>query len=306
MGRGIHFTAMWTLLISTWCGVAMTVVATQSVATIQLNNGIDMPVMAFAAAFWPADTCKNATALALEAGFRNLWSSVLLGSECQKAQAQAISESGLARSKLFISGTACPPHDCGKCFDHMACYQQTKTSAESQFDLLGVDMLDMLLLDYPTGTGCDGILGQWKALEELYAAGRVRAIAVDNFEQEHMQCILANKTATVPAVTMKKFSVGHGNDTVVADNAKHGIVVLAYSPLGDGRLVTDELCESIGAKYGKSAVQVALKWILQRNATIATQSTKLSHLQGDVDIFDFTLSNDDMIKLNKHLVTTFI
>lgn len=115
-----------------------------------------------------------------------------------------------------------------------------------------------------------------------------------------MQCILSNKNSTVPTLTMSKFAVGHGHDTVVEDNAKHNIAVLSFSPLGDGALVSDELCESIGAKYSKSAAQVALKWVLQRGATLVTQSTKLSHLQGDVDIFDFTLSDDDMLQLNDH------
>lgn len=273
-----------------------------------------MPVMLFAAPLgWSEEMCKNATILAFQAGFRAVWSSVLDGAECQKAQALAISQSGLARDELFIAGTACPPpigtspDNCSKCSDKADCYQQMKAGAEAQFDLLGVDTLDMLFLDYPaTGGGCETILGQWEALEDLYAAGRVRALAVDNFQDEHMQCILANKTATVPAVTMKQYSVGHGKDKVVENNAKHGTAVLAYSPLADGSLVTDQLCESIGAKYNKSAVQVALKWILQRNATIATQSSKLSHLQGDMDIFDFTLSDSDMQQLNLHQSTVLI
>jgi diketogulonate reductase-like aldo/keto reductase len=278
----------------------------QATASIRLNNGVDMPVMAVGASLgWDAETCKSATSFAFQAGFRNLWSSILEGEDCQKAQAEAIAESGIARSELFIAATACSNAEasfkqCGVCNDVESCYQQTKASAEGQFDLLGVDTLDMLFLDKPTEGGCDNILGQWRALEELYAAGRVRALAVDNFGQEQMQCILNSKNSTVPTLTMSKFAVGHGHDTVVEDNAKHNITVFSFSPLGDGALVSDELCESIGAKYGKSAVQVALKWVLQRGATLVTQSTKLSHLQGDVDIFDFTLSDDDMTQLNDH------
>lgn len=240
-----------------------------------------------------------------------MWSSVLIGSDCQRAQAKAIADSGLARSELFISATVCSKADptfgdCASCSDADSCYQQTKASAADQFERLGVHTLDMIFLDKPTAAGCDGILGQWRALEELYLADRVRALAVDNFGQADMQCILAKSAAIAPHVTMANFSVGHGKDTIVEDSAKHGAVVLSYSPLQYGRLVKDEQCQRIGAKYGKSAVQVALKWVLQRNATLVTQSTKLSHLRSDVDIFDFALSEDDMAQLNQRVVTALV
>merc|ERR1712151_1209087 len=112
-----------------------------------------------------------------------------------------------------------------------------------------------------------------------------------NFSPEQMQCISSNKTATVPAVNQMPYSVGHGSDSVISDNAKDKIVVQAYSPLGSGELAHDNDCAKIGKSYGKSSAQVALKWILQRNVTIATQSTSLQHLKDDLDIFDFKLSD---------------
>merc|ERR1711862_15493 len=99
---------------------------------------------------------------------------------------------------------------------------------------------------------------------------------------------MGNVSATVPSVNMLDYAVGDGNTTKIADNAKYGIVLQAWSPLRSGELVQDELCASIGLSYGKSAVQIALKWILQTGGTIATQSTKLTHLIDDLDIFDFT------------------
>merc|ERR1711998_403862 len=174
-----------------------------------------------------------------------------------------------------------------------SCYQQTKADGENQFTTLGLDKLDMLMLDYPAND-CDGIAGQWKAFEEFYAAGKVRTIAVSNFNVNQFEtCFAAN--ATIPSVNQLQYSVGHGSDTAVEDMAKHGTIVQAYSPLRNA--ISNQACIDIGKKYGKSSAQVGLKWILQRGATIATQSTKLSHLQEDVDIWDFDLTDDEMAQL---------
>jgi len=264
------------------------------VPNVRLNNGVDMPVVAFAAQVWPSDTCKSATASALQAGFRFIWSSILVGQDCQSAQHDAITASGIARSQIFLAGTV----NTQGCSGTDACYQNTKSDAAGQFQTLGSDTLDMLMLDYPASTDCDDIKGQWKAFEELYAAKKVRVLAVSNFSPEQLQCITANKTATVPAVNQMPYSVGHGSDPVVSDDAKSGVVVQAYSPLGSGSLADDSDCTRIGKPYHKSSAQVALKWILQRNVTIVTQSTNIAHLKGDLDLFDFKLSDADMKVLN--------
>ena len=156
----------------------------------------------------------------------------------------------------------------------------------------------MLMLDYPAADTCDGIVGQWAAFEELYTAKKVRTIAVSNFSPDQLRCITSNSSATVPSVNQMSYSVGHGHDTVVADDAKFGVRVQAYSPLGSGSLAGDSLLKQIGASHKKSAAQVALRWILQHNVTINTQSTHAQYLKEDVDIFDFTLSEKEMSQLD--------
>jgi diketogulonate reductase-like aldo/keto reductase len=257
-----------------------------SETSVQLNNGVDMPVMSFAAQTWSDAVCKSATTDAITAGFRFIWSSALIGTSCQEAQGQALAASDVDRSELFISGTV----NTGYCSGLDSCYQQTLQDSNAQFTILGQDKLDMLMLDYPTQS-CDGIAGQWKAFEELYSAGRVRSIAVSNFDSDQLACLGAN--ATVPVVNQLHFSVG-SSITMIEDNAKLGIVVQSYSPLDSGRLVHDTDCANIGSAHGKSAAQVAFKWILQHNGTVATQSTNIQHLQEDIDIFDFMLSDDEM------------
>merc|ERR1712196_605423 len=102
--------------------------------------------------------------------------------------------------------------------------------------------------------------------------------------------------ATVPVANQLHFSVGSSLD-MVEDNAKRGIVVQSYSPLDGGRLVSDADCASVGSAHGKSAAQVAFKWILQHNGTVATQSTNIQHLQEDIEVFDFMLSDDELALL---------
>lgn len=274
------------------CGVLLSAFAAQSVT---LNNGVEMPVMAFGANVWDDDTCKTATASALSVGFRFVWSSMLIGSSCQSAQGAAIQESGIARKDLFIAGTV----NTAACSDEEECYSQTKSYAEQQYDILNQTTLDMLMLDYPASAGgCPSLQGQWKAFSELYAAKKVRAIAVSNFAVDQLKCVINNGTGVVPTVNQLQYSVGHGSDTSVADNAALKVVLQAYSPLNGGGLPTDPDCVSIGNEYNKTGAQVALKWILQRNATVCTESTDAEYLKEDFNIFDFTLSASDMATLN--------
>ena len=114
---------------------------------------------------------------------------------------------------------------------------------------------------------------------------------------QQLACLPANGTA--PAVNQLPYSVGHGADTSVADNAKAGgITVQAYSPLGSGGVLSDPDCVSIGKAHNKSSAQVALRWILQRNATFTTSSSSLAHFQDDLAVFDFKLSAQEMATLN--------
>jgi len=265
---------------------------------VQLNNGVDMPKLAFAAQVWSDDICTDATSKSLQAGFRFVWSSALVGLSCQAAQGEVIRASGIDRSELFIAGTVVS----NECTDLDGCYELTMSGAEKQFETLGLDTLDMIMLDYPASSGCDAIAGQWKAFEELYANKRVRTIAVSNFSPEQIECITSNASATVPSVNQLHYSVGDAG-TMIEDNAKYGIVVQSYSPLNSGALISDADCKSIGENHKKSAAQIALKWILQTTGTVATQSTSLKHLQEDVDIFDFVLTDDELETLNSKVVT---
>jgi len=253
-------------------------------------------------AVWPADTCRNATLTALTSGFRFVWSSVLVQEACQRAQRDAInSHPTVSRADIFLAGTV----DTQGCSSRDDCHSATLTGAQEQFSRLGPEPLDQLMLDYPSGSGCDGILGQWSALTELYHAKKVASIAVSNFAATELACLFpsgqrAAPNVVPPVANQMRFFVGHTN-VDLALNTAHGIVVQAYSPLGSGSLAHDTLLASIGEAHGgRSAAQVALRYILQKNVTVATQSTSAAHLVQDVDIFTFQLSAHEIAQLDAH------
>merc|ERR1712061_524786 len=119
-----------------------------------------------------------------------------------------------------------------------------------------------------------------------------------NFSPDQLKCITVNTSAVVPSVNQMSYSVGNGG-TVVSDDAKFGVHVQAYSPLGSGSVPSDPTCVDIGKAHNKSGAQVGLRWIVQSGAAFATQSTNAAHLAEDIDIFDFTLSDSEMSRLNQ-------
>ena len=154
----------------------------------------------------------------------------------------------------------------------------------------------MIMLDYPAND-CPSIQGQWAAFEQMLHNKTTKSIAVSNFTPKQLSCIPSN--ATVPAVNQLPYSVGHGSDTSVMDNKNHGnILVQAYSPLGSGSILSDKDCIAFGKIYNKTSAQIALRWIIQRNASFTTSASSLIHFQEDLNIFDFELTMNQMKVLN--------
>ena len=159
------------------------------------------------------------------------------------------------------------------------------------------------LQDYPSRSGCEGTRGQWAALTELYNGRHARSIAVSNFGPEELTCLLgagAPKGTLTPAVNQLRFSVGSTAHVDLAMHRAHGIVVQAYSPLGAGAVVNNPAVSAIGAaqRPPRSAAQVGLRYILQKNVTIATQSTDAGHLAEDADVYSWSLTAEEMSQLD--------
>jgi len=263
-----------------------------------LNNGMRFDSASFGLQVYDDDTAKQYTLLAIQAGFRNFFSSVLAGN--QAGFGQGVAASPVPRSELFICGSV--NTGSGACSGFDDCKTQTAAGCAQNLQDINVPSLDMIMLDYPAGD-CSSIQGQWAAFEDMLNAKKVRSLAVSNFNVDQIKCITQNASATVPAVNQLAFSVGSGDPGVADDAAAGGILVQAYSPLGSGALPSDPDCVAIGKAHNKSGAQVALRWIVQRNATYTTQASTLQYFQEDVEIFDFELTSAEMTKLNAKLTS---
>jgi diketogulonate reductase-like aldo/keto reductase len=263
--------------------------------TRTLTNGLAFPVVSFGLQVYDDDTAEAYTKIAVAAGIRNFFTSVLAGNQVGFGAAIANVTSGpsaVARKDLFICGSV---NSGGACSGKADCQTQTAAGCVSNMAATKLKYLDMIMLDYPAGD-CDSIQGQWLAFEAMLKAGTTKSIAVSNFTPEQIDCLIAAKM-TAPVVNQMPYSVGSGSNTVVADDAQRGVVVQAYSPLGGGGLVSDPDCVAIGKAHGKSAAQVALRWIVQRNGTFTTSASTAQYFKEDVDIFDFALSATEMATL---------
>lgn len=260
-------------------------------SVVTLNNGLAFPKVSFGLQVYDDATATKYTTSALEAGVRNFFSSVLAGN--QKGFGAAVKAAkNIGRNEIFICGSA----NTATCSGFKDCYTQTRAAWKQNLVDIDVEYLDQIMLDYPSGD-CSSIQGQWAAFEDMLQERKTLSVAVSNFSPKQLDCIPPN--ATVPAVNQLPYSVGHGSDTAVVDNYKHGkIIVQAYSPLGSGSVLSDPGVISIGRAHNKTSAQVALRWILQRGATFTTSASTMEHFLEDLDIFNFELSSKEMKTLN--------
>mmetsp|Transcript_121694 Transcript_121694/g.378815 ORF Transcript_121694/g.378815 Transcript_121694/m.378815 type:complete len:187 (-) Transcript_121694:257-817(-) len=174
--------------------------------------------------------------------------------------------------------------------------EAVKDTVQKSLDAIGVDYLDLMLIHTPGSAESNYVA--WQALEEMHLGGKVRAIGVSNFNVQQMQALLANATRIPIMLNQRSMNVmGHDNSTLKFC-LEHNITYQAYTPLGDGTIFTDNTVLQIAQAHGKSAAQIALRWILQRGATITTQSQSESHQLENMDLFGFTLSDQEMRQLN--------
>ncbi|CAE7223280.1 unnamed protein product [Symbiodinium pilosum] len=261
-----------------------------------LKGGLKFPKASFGLQVYSDETAERLTQMAIDVGYRNFFASVLAGN--QKGFARGVQKSGISRDELFICGSVlsnlAQDFEDGYLTTKKGCAQNLEALAEG-----GITELDMIMLDYPA-KDCETIRGQWKAFEEMLAAGQTKSLAVSNFSPEQLDCILADPDATPPVLNQLPYSLKSYDDKAVRENGKRGILVQAWGPLGSGSLgiSASKLAEEIGQKYGKTAAQVALRWILQTGATFTTQSKNKDHLKEDLQIFDFVLADDEVLQLS--------
>jgi len=275
--------------------------------TIRLRNGVEMPQVSLGTAQWDNATVEEAVVLAVELGMKgvdtafNYWNQGGVGKGLKRVD----------RSEVFVTTKT---RDCFN--NHIAledCEDYTRGQVESDLAQLDIEQIDLLLLHGANHNGqgpCDDAacqlnVAQWKVYESFYKAGKARAIGVSNYCPSCLDCLLAEATVQ-PAVNQIKFHVGMTADPqgLMSYCEQHGIVPMAYSPMGSGAIFGDPLCHEIGIAHGKTGAQVGLKWIIDKGYTLATKTNSREHLTEDLDLFAWELEDDEKKLLDAYFNST--
>lgn len=253
---------------------------------IKLNNGVEMPILGFGVFQIPDyDECKKSVLTALESGYRSIDTAQAYGNE--KAVGDAIKESGVPREELFIT-TKLWISDYG--------YQPAKKAFYNSLEKLQLEYLDLYLLHQPF----NDVYGSWRALEELYKEGKIKAIGVSNFFPDRLVDLLSFNEIP-PALNQIETNVFHqrAEDHRVMD--EYGVQHESWAPFAEGKrdFFENDVLKKIGDKYGKSIAQVTLRWMIQRNIVVIPKSVTPSRIKENIDVFDFELSEDDMVSIVK-------
>ena len=249
--------------------------------TVKLNNGVEIPILGFGV-FQITDPaeCERSVVEAIQTGYSHIDTAASYQNE--EAVGRGIKQSGVAREKLFLTT---------KLWIQSNGYEGTLKAFERSLKRLQVEYLDLYLIHQPYGD----VYGEWRAMEELYGQGKVRAIGVSNFQTDRiMDLMIHNKiTPAVNQIEVNPFQQQIEAQTFLQDNS---VQVEAWAPFAEGKnnIFQNESLLSIGAKYKKSAAQVILRWLLQRGIIALAKSTRKERMIENISVFDFELSAEDM------------
>lgn len=227
----------------------------------------------------------EATKWAFEAGYRHIDTAAYYGNE--EWLGEEIKESGIDRKDLFITS---------KLWNSEHGYEETKAAFEKTMKKLDLDYLDLYLIHWPTANYVES----YKAMEELYKEGRIKAIGVSNFQIHHLEDLMS-QTEVVPAVDQVETHPYFQQDELRAFLRANGIAHEAWGPLGQGKntILTNEVLTTIAKNHNKSVAQVILRWHIQRDTIVFPKSVHQQRLAENIDIFDFELSNDEMNQIKQ-------
>ncbi|WP_307792500.1 aldo/keto reductase [Streptomyces verrucosisporus] len=257
-----------------------------NVPNIILNNGVRMPQLGFGVWQVPDEEATAAVGHALASGYRSIDTAAIY--ENEKGTGKAIAESGLPREELFVT-TKVWNSDHGR--------DAALRAFDASLERLGLDYVDLYLIHWPA-PGQDRYVETWKALEEIHADGRAKAIGVSNFKPTHLRRLM-EETEVVPAVNQIELHPNLPQAESRAFHAEHGIATEAWSPLGQGRgLLEDPVIAEIARRHGRTPAQVVLRWHLQTGNVVIPKSATPSRIEENIDVFSFVLDDDDMTGLS--------
>lgn len=263
-------------------------------STFNLNNGVKIPCVGYGTFRTPAAVAEQAVKEAIETGYRHIDTAAVYGNE--EAVGKGIKDSGIKREDLFVTS---------KLWNTNRGYEQTKKAFQETLDRLQMDYLDLYLIHWPAnekqfGDDAAKINAEtWRAMEDLYNEGKIRAIGVSNFMPHHIAELM--KTAKVaPAVDQIEVHPGWPHTEEVKYLQAHNILVEAWAPLGGqgAKVLTNPTMIQIADKYQKTPAQVCLRWVLQQGILPLPKSVHKERMISNQNIFDFELTDEDMRKIS--------
>ncbi|MDD5037574.1 MAG: aldo/keto reductase [Methylococcaceae bacterium] len=250
------------------------------VPLVTLNNGVQMPLLGLGTMTLKGYLGTRCVADAIALGYRLIDTATVYSSE--PAVGAGIKQSGIKREEIFITS---------KLWKTDMGYEQAKKGFQTSLEKLGTDYLDLYLIHRPAGD----VKGSWKAMEELYHQGRIKAIGVSNFEPARLADLIANNDVK-PAVNQIETHAFFQEGKALEYLKQQGVQMEAWAPFAEGRhrLFTNATLATIGKKYNKTVAQVCLRWHYQRGIVAIPRSSQKTHIAENVNIFDFSLEDSDM------------
>lgn len=252
--------------------------------TVKLNNGVEMPILGFGV-FQVTDLaeCERSVVEAIETGYRLIDTAQSYMNE--EAVGKAITRSGVPREDLFITT---------KLWMQSNGYDGAMQNFEKSLKKLKLDYLDLYLIHQPFGD----VYGEWRAMEELYKEGRIRAIGVSNFHPDRLVDLIVHNEV-VPAVNQVETHPFHQQIEAQQIMIDNNVQIESWGPFAEGKndIFNNELLKSIGAKYDKSIAQVILRWLTQRGIVAIPKSVRKERMAENLDSLDFKLSAEEMEKI---------
>lgn len=256
------------------------------IETVKLNNGIEMPLEGFGVFQVPDPAvCEQAVLDAIATGYRLIDTAAAYMNE--EAVGKAIAKCGVPREELFITT---------KLWVQDASYEGARAAIETSLRKLGLDYIDLYLIHQPMGD----YIGAYRAMEEAYKAGKLRAIGVCNCYPQILTDI-CETVDVIPSVNQVELHPFFQQENALALMKEYGVQPEAWGPFAEGNhgIFTHPVLTAIGQKYGKSAAQVALRWNVQRGVIVIPKSVHKERMEQNIDIWDFQLSDEDMAEIAK-------
>jgi len=251
---------------------------------ITLNNGVEMPILGFGVFQIPDPLeCENSVIKAIETGYRLIDTAASYMNE--EAVGKGIINSGINREELFIT-TKLWVQDTG--------YENTKVAFQKSLERLQLDYLDLYLIHQPYGD----VFGSWRAIQELYHEGKIKAIGVANFHPDRIIDLIVNSGFT-PAINQVETHPFHQQIDTQEFFQKNNTQIQSWGPFAEGKnnIFHNEILSAIGIKYNKSVAQVILRWLLQRDIVAIPKTVRKERMKENFNVFDFELSAEDMASI---------